>query len=243
MHAFCQNSPILRYVHVHVRMATRNTGLHSFNKVLLWLVCILLAIWSISANPLEFNCQTHSTCSQTQCSSQDPCHKGWTQQAWMWHSVEALSALSRWVEASFWALSASRCKSPSKIMLYSTNYCSNKVFILAMKEISKSKTPLIHQVIPTFNIITTALEDSIDNDALPLVICHATLQGYLMLNKYYSLTDESVVYRITMSRFFSFILYHFTYLLVSLSSSTSKMASAVDHRCRDTCPEGLDREV
>jgi len=60
-----------------------------------------------------------------------------------------------------------------------------------------------------------------------------------MLNKYYSLTDESVVYRIAMSRFFSFILYHFTYLLVSLSSSTSslqdellcscEMASAVDH--------------
>ena len=50
--------------------------------------------------------------------------------------------------------------------------------------------------------ITTVLEDSIDNDALPLVVCHAALQGYLMLNKYYSLTDESVVYRIAMSRLF-----------------------------------------
>jgi len=44
-----------------------------------------------------------------------------------------------------------------------------------MKEISKSKTPLIHQVIPIFDIITTALEDSIDNDALPLVVRHAAL--------------------------------------------------------------------
>lgn len=73
---------------------------------------------------------------------------------------------------------------------------------MATKEISKSKTPLIHQVIPIFDIITTALEDSIDNAALPLVVRHAALRGYLMLNKYYSLTDESVVYRIAMSRFF-----------------------------------------
>jgi len=42
-----QNSPILRYVRVHVRMATRNAGLRPFNKVLLWLVRVLLAIQSI----------------------------------------------------------------------------------------------------------------------------------------------------------------------------------------------------
>ncbi|KIM35089.1 hypothetical protein M413DRAFT_48960, partial [Hebeloma cylindrosporum] len=71
-------------------------------------------------------------------------------------------------------------------------------FLLATKEILKSKTPLIHQVIPIFDIITTALEDSIDNNSLPSVVRHAALRGYLMLNKYYSLTDESVVYRIAM---------------------------------------------
>lgn len=52
MHAFRQISEIgafkiLRYVCVHVRMATRNTGLRPFNKVLLWLVRVLLAIRSI----------------------------------------------------------------------------------------------------------------------------------------------------------------------------------------------------
>ena len=88
------------------------------------------------------------------------------------------------------------------IVLYSANYCSNKVFPLAMKEILKSETPLIPQIIPIFDIITTVLEDSINNDALPLVVCLAALQGYLMLNKYYSLTDELVVYCIGMSRFF-----------------------------------------
>lgn len=61
--------------------------------------------------------------------------------------------------------------------------------------------PLIHQVIPIFDVVTTALEDNIDKSTLPLAVRHAALRGYLMLNKYYSLTDESVVYRIAMSGF------------------------------------------
>ena len=73
---------------------------------------------------------------------------------------------------------------------------------MATNEISKNKIPLIHQVIPIFDIITTALEDTIDNDTLPLVVRHAALQGFFMLNKYYSLTDESIVYRVAMSTCF-----------------------------------------
>ena len=68
-----------------------------------------------------------------------------------------------------------------------------------MNEISKNKIPLIHQVIPIF---ATALEDTIDNDTLPLVVHHAALRGFFMLNKYYSLTDESIVYRVAMSMCF-----------------------------------------
>ena len=75
-----------------------------------------------------------------------------------------------------------------------------------MKEISKSKIPLIHQVIPIFDIITTALEDNISNTSLPLVVRHATLRGMLMLNKYYAQTDDSVVYRVAISLFFFFSL-------------------------------------
>ena len=44
-----------------------------------------------------------------------------------------------------------------------------------------------------------ALEDNIENDTLPLIVHHAALRGYYMLNKYYSLTDNSIVYRIAMS--------------------------------------------
>jgi len=73
---------------------------------------------------------------------------------------------------------------------------------LATKKISKSKVPLIHHVIPIFDVVTTALEDHIDKSTLPLVVRHAALRGYLMLNKYYSLTDDSIVYRVAMSVFF-----------------------------------------
>ena len=65
--------------------------------------------------------------------------------------------------------------------------------------ISTNKIPPIHQVILIFDVITTALEDNIENETLPLIVLHAALRGYYMLNKYYSLTDDSVVYRIAMS--------------------------------------------
>lgn len=80
------------------------------------------------------------------------------------------------------------------------------------KKISKSKVPLIHHVIPIFDVITTALEDYIDNSALPLVVRHAALQGYLMLNKYYTLTDDSIIYRVAMSVFFNLLLSYFAYI-------------------------------
>jgi hypothetical protein len=76
-----------------------------------------------------------------------------------------------------------------------------QVFLYATNQNSTNKIPLIHQVIPIFDIITTALEDHIKKDTLPLVVRHAALRGFYMLNKYYSLTDDSIVYRIAISRF------------------------------------------
>jgi hypothetical protein len=81
-----------------------------------------------------------------------------------------------------------------------TNYC-HKIFLFATTEISTNKIPLIHQVIPYFDMITTALEDAIDNSTIPSAVHHAALRGYFMLNKYCSLTDDSIIYRIAMSIF------------------------------------------
>jgi hypothetical protein len=87
-----------------------------------------------------------------------------------------------------------------RVLEYTTDlFC--KVFLYATTKISKQKIPLIHQVILYFDSITTALKDNMDKAALPLVVCHAALRGYLMLNKYYTMTDASVIYRVAMSTF------------------------------------------
>ncbi len=59
---------------------------------------------------------------------------------------------------------------------------------------SSKHTPLIHDAIPFIDIITNNLvSDFIDNDDVHLIVRHAAYCGYLMLNKYYSLTDDSSV--------------------------------------------------
>ena len=75
-----------------------------------------------------------------------------------------------------------------------------QVFLYATKKISESNTPLLHQVIPIIDSLTTALDEFIDNAALGSAVRHAALRGMLMLNKYYGRTDESIVYRIAMSQ-------------------------------------------
>ena len=68
---------------------------------------------------------------------------------------------------------------------------------------SQSKTPLVHKVIPIFNIITRALDEHLDDVMLPPAIRKAAAQGHTMLNKYYGLTDDSIIYRIMMSMLYS----------------------------------------
>lgn len=68
-----------------------------------------------------------------------------------------------------------------------------------MKQISRSNIPLVHKVIPIFDIITVALNEFIDNTTLPAIVWHAALRGMIMLNKYYALTDDSIIYQLSMS--------------------------------------------
>lgn len=70
-------------------------------------------------------------------------------------------------------------------------------------EISKSKTPLLHEVIPLFDILTRALDDHVDDGTLPPAIRVAAARGRKMLNKYYGLTDDSILYRIAMCKYIS----------------------------------------
>jgi hypothetical protein len=73
-----------------------------------------------------------------------------------------------------------------------------EVFLEATKLISQSNKPLLHHTIPVFDIITRALDDYVgDDEKLPAVRA-AARRGRAMLNKYYGLTDESIMYRIAM---------------------------------------------
>jgi hypothetical protein len=92
------------------------------------------------------------------------------------------------------------------IVIYFLMY--SQVFLIATKQMSQSKTPLIYEVIPLFDIITRALNEYKDDLTLPPVIRIAAARGRTMLNKYYGLTDDSIIYRITMctSSFNSYLL-------------------------------------
>ena len=76
-----------------------------------------------------------------------------------------------------------------------------QVFLLATKKISHSCIPLIHKVIPIFDALTSALDEFLDNSALLPAVHAAALQGIIMMNKYYVLTDELSIYHVVMSRF------------------------------------------
>jgi hypothetical protein len=75
-----------------------------------------------------------------------------------------------------------------------------KVFLIATNQISQSKNPLVHEVIPVFDIISRALDDHIGDVTLPTAVRVAAARGRTMLNKYYGLTDDSIVYRIAMRK-------------------------------------------
>ena len=76
------------------------------------------------------------------------------------------------------------------------------IFLQATMKISQTKTPLVHKVIPIFDIITHILGEYID-DASKLPAVHATTRrGLALLNKYYGLTDDSVMYCVAMRKLF-----------------------------------------
>ncbi|KAJ3511231.1 hypothetical protein NMY22_g15715 [Coprinellus aureogranulatus] len=72
------------------------------------------------------------------------------------------------------------------------------VITYTTKEMSKSSTPLIHEVIPFIDGLTSYFDTVIDNQALHPAVRHAAMRGLKMLNKYYGRTDDSIVYRIAM---------------------------------------------
>jgi hypothetical protein len=65
---------------------------------------------------------------------------------------------------------------------------------------SQSKTPLLYQVIPVIDALTRMLETARSNKANFPAVRAAASKGMAVLNKYYGKTDESIMYRCTMSK-------------------------------------------
>lgn len=66
---------------------------------------------------------------------------------------------------------------------------------------------LVHEVIPYIDILTEHLDDFADDDTLVATIRAAVERGRVVLNKYYKKTDESIVYRIVMSKHCPYSIY------------------------------------
>jgi hypothetical protein len=60
--------------------------------------------------------------------------------------------------------------------------------------------PLVHAVIPIIDRLSTVLEDASTNPTTHIAVRAGALAGLKTLNKYYSKTDESIVYRLSMSK-------------------------------------------
>ncbi|THH15827.1 hypothetical protein EUX98_g9402 [Antrodiella citrinella] len=71
-----------------------------------------------------------------------------------------------------------------------------EMFLVATELISHSSQPLLHVVIPIIDKLTAELENVIANNNLVQAVRLAATRGIKVLNKYYSATDESIMYRL-----------------------------------------------
>jgi hypothetical protein len=122
-----------------------------------------------------------------------------------------------------------------------------QIFLQATKKISQNKVPLLHEVIPIVDIITRALDDYADDVTKLPVVRAAAQRGRAMVNKYYSLTDDSIMYRLAMRKFLLLLLLHLIdEFFCSASPSVqdillhqSAVAKGVDYNSRKSSPRSV----
>ena len=64
---------------------------------------------------------------------------------------------------------------------------------------STNRHALVHEVIPYMDVLTEHLARFKEDSVLNSIIRAASERGIKVINRYYSKTDQSVVYRIAMS--------------------------------------------
>ncbi|KAJ3823931.1 hypothetical protein F5880DRAFT_1481273, partial [Lentinula raphanica] len=73
-----------------------------------------------------------------------------------------------------------------------------KLLLDATTRISSSKYPMLHKVIPIIDVLNKRLEEAVANTALPLVVHRGVQRAIMVLDKYYSKTDESIMWKTAM---------------------------------------------
>ena len=71
-------------------------------------------------------------------------------------------------------------------------------FLQATLHMETMGRPLVHAVIPLIDNLTTKLEQWSKDESLHIAVRAGTLAGVRVLNKYYSKTDDSIIYRLAM---------------------------------------------
>ncbi|KAJ3831564.1 hypothetical protein F5878DRAFT_69850 [Lentinula raphanica] len=74
----------------------------------------------------------------------------------------------------------------------------DEVFRQATKRLSMSARPLVADVIPVIDLINNRLEKLVNDMTKPPIVRASAAKGRAVLNKYYSKTDDSKMYRICM---------------------------------------------
>ncbi|KAF9018313.1 hypothetical protein BDZ89DRAFT_923745, partial [Hymenopellis radicata] len=65
-------------------------------------------------------------------------------------------------------------------------------------QMSTSRFPMLHAVIPAMDSLNKKLERAFNDNSRPAVIRKALQRGLIVLDKYYSLTDDSVMWKTAM---------------------------------------------
>lgn len=75
-----------------------------------------------------------------------------------------------------------------------------QVFVQATERMSKSRVPLLHEVIPLIDTLSTHLDKYVENEGKTYhpAISSAAARGRKVLDRYYAATDDSIMYRAAM---------------------------------------------
>ena len=95
--------------------------------------------------------------------------------------------------------------------------------------------PLVHAVIPLIDNLTNKLTAFAESTSLHVAVRAGAVAGYKVLNKYYSKTDESIVYRLAICK----LIFLLNSIDLHVLSATSKIQAGL--LPQEQVGEGVDR--